>query len=279
MKKDITYCGYIGIVGRTNVGKSSILNQLIGRKISITSHKSGTTQKNIVGIHTIKQHQCIYIDTPGIEIDRKNLEKNLFQNKYCMQLIIFVINKTKWLQLEDIILQKIKKFFIPIILIINKIDHIKNKTQLLPFINLIHKKHQFLSIIPISAKTGKNINILSNTISNNLPKSKYIFLQNNITIHSKEFIICEIIREKLIRLLNQEIPYLIKVQIERYWINSCGIHCIYAIILSQNIRQKKIIIGKNGNKIKKCYLLAKHDIQKYLNKKIILTLNIKTVKA
>lgn len=279
MKKNITYCGHIGIVGRTNVGKSSILNQLIGHKISITSHKSGTTQKNIIGIHTIKQHQCIYIDTPGIEINRKHLEKNLFQNKYCMQLIIFVINKTQWLQLEDVILKKIKKFFIPIILIINKIDHIKNKTQLLPFIKTINNKHQFLSIIPVSAKTGKNINVLSNTISNNLPKSKYIFFKKNITTHAKEFIISEIIREKLIRFLNQEIPYLIKVNIEKYCINKDGIHCIYAVILAQNFRQKKIIIGKNGNKIKICHLLAKNDIQKYLNKIIKLTLTIKTVKT
>ncbi|WP_343128348.1 GTPase Era [Buchnera aphidicola (Takecallis taiwana)] len=278
MNIDTTYCGKIGIVGRVNAGKSSILNKLIGHKISITSRKSGTTQKNIIGIHTVKKYQCIYIDTPGVEISKQHFKKIFFKKKNYIQLIIFVINKTKWLTLEDIILQQIKKFLIPTILIINKIDHIKHKRQLLPFIDVIHKKHNFLSIIPVSAKTGKNINILSNIIQKNLPRSQYIFDKNNITTESTTFIISEIIREKLIRLLNQELPYLIKINIDMCYINHAGIYQINASIFIKNIRQKKIIIGKNGEKINLCLALATKDIQKYIKKKIKLNVNIKTIK-
>ncbi|QCI27173.1 GTPase Era [Buchnera aphidicola] len=275
MKKNITYCGHIGIIGRTNVGKSSILNKLINNKISITSKKSGTTINNIIGIKTIQQYQYIYIDTPGIEIKKKYFKKNILNKNNYLKLIIFVISTIKWLEPEEKILKILKKINISTILVINKIDYINNKKILLPFINKIKKKYNFIAIIPISAKTGENIDALNTIIKNNIPQSKYIYSKNEITPLSKKFLISEIIREKLIRFLNQEIPYLIKVIIESYYIDKFKICNIVASIFTKNLRQKKIIIGKNGKKIKMCHYLSKKDIEKLLNMKVKLYLKIK----
>ncbi|QCI25972.1 GTPase Era [Buchnera aphidicola] len=274
MKKN-TYCGYIGIIGRTNVGKSTILNQLIDKKISIISKKSGTTQKNITGIKTVIQHQFIYIDTPGIEIYPTYQKKSILQNNNYINIIIFVINKINWGNIENIILEKINKTHIPTILVINKIDHIKNKKTLLPFIDLISKKKNFLDIIPISAKYAKNINLLSRSITKNLPKAKHIFPKKKITTNSKEFIISEIIREKFLQFLNQEIPYCIKIKIQLFYIDTNNIYQIYATIYVKNIRHKKIIIGKKGKKIKICHMLATKNISQFLGKDIQLHLTFK----
>lgn len=278
MKKNITYCGYIGIVGKTNVGKSTILNKLINKKISITSKKSGTTQKNIIGINTIQKHQCIYIDTPGIEMYKKNPDKNILNKNDYIKIIIFVVNKTQWKLSEDNILKTIQKTSIPTILVINKIDHIKNKKQLLPFIDIISKKYHFLDIIPVSAKTGQNIDILSKLIKNNIPKSKYVFSKKKITTSPDNFIISEMIREKFIRFLNQEIPYYIKIKIISCYFDLQNVYHIHVLIITKNIRQRKIIIGKNGNKIKTCHLLSTKDISQYLNKNVQLHFQIKAIK-
>ncbi|MCW5197252.1 GTPase Era [Buchnera aphidicola] len=276
MKKlSTTHCGYIGIFGRKNAGKSTLLNKIVGEKISITSRIPGTTINNIIGIKTINNYQTIYIDTPGITT-KKNVfflynKNNFLIKKKKLRLIIFVIHKTQWSEIEDIILKKIKKFLIPIILVINKIDLIDNKKKLLPFINIIKEKYNFLSIIPISAKTQKNISLLLKYIKHNIPKANHDFPHTYTTNSSLVFRISEIIREKFIRFLGQELPYNIKVKIDTYNINYIKKTCfIYALILVNNNRHKKIIIGQKGEKIKLCSILARKNIEKIIQKKIYL---------
>ncbi|WP_343182682.1 GTPase Era [Buchnera aphidicola] len=275
MKSQDSYCGKIIIIGQTNVGKSTIINKLLQQKMSITSKKPGTTNQNILFVKTLNKHQFIYIDTPGINKKYNILLKNNILNHKKMQLILFVINQTFWSEQEEIILKKIKKKLIPIILIINKIDLMKCKKILLPFVEKITAKHQFKHIIPISAKKKKHILILQKMIKKNIPQSNHIYPIRYITNLNKNFFISEFIREKFIKFLNKEIPYLIKIKIDQCYIDKQNIYNIYASLIIPLPRIKKIIIGEKGKKIKNCIFLAKKTIKKYLNQDVKLYVKIK----
>lgn len=279
MKDNKYYSGIITIIGQSNTGKSTILNKLIGEKISITSHTLHTTQKNIIGIHTQENYQTIYIDTPGIQKTKKKYYKYITNKKIdgiilSANIIIFVIEHIRWNLNDELILYKIKKNNIPIILVINKIDLIKDKKIFLPHIDSLKKKLCFKEIIFISAKTGENIKILSNIIKNYLPLASHTYLKMQKTNCSKNFIISEIIREKIIRNLSQELPYIIKVKIEN-WIQKKEKTVIHALVFVEHASQKKIVIGKNGKNIKKFSTLARKEIEIRFNIKIFLYLWIK----
>ncbi|WP_343192358.1 GTPase Era [Buchnera aphidicola] len=278
MKNNTQYSGTIAIIGKSNAGKSSILNKLIGEKISIISPKLHTTQENMIGIKTDNNYQAIYIDTPGlyqIKKDTKSIiEKKIDRTIYSSNIIIFVTENIKWNNNDELIAKKIKKNNIPTIIVINKIDLIKNKNQLLPHINFLKSKILSNEIIFVSAKTGENIEILSNIVKNHLPISVHQFPKKQITNCSKYFIISEIIREKIIYCFNQELPYSIKVKIESYYYTKKNIK-IHAIILVKNVNHKKIIIGNKGKKIKLFNILARKEISNKLQKKICLFLWVK----
>ncbi|CAL4320534.1 GTPase Era [Buchnera aphidicola] len=278
MKNNQYNSSYIYFIGRTNVGKSSILNTIFGKKISITSHKSGTTIQNIIGILNQKKKKIQYVDTPGMN-ENKNYNNTLkILNKEKKKLILFIINKTQWTIIEKNILTVIKESLAPSILVINKVDYIINKKILLPFIKKMKNKHDFLEIIPVSAKTGENIETLSNLINKYTKQDIKNHKKKYTTNFTKKFFISEIIREKFIRFLNQEIPYLIKINIDEYKINNLGIHDIYASIIINKKKHKKIIIGKNGIKINICRQKSKKDIEKFLKNKINLYFKIKIEK-
>ncbi|CAL4042886.1 GTPase Era [Buchnera aphidicola] len=277
MKYNQYYSGIISLIGQSNTGKSSILNRLMEEKISITSHTLHTTQKNIFGIQTKGNYQCIYIDTPGIQKIKKNnniIDKKIDGTILNSNIILFVIEHIKWNINDELILNKIKKNNIPKILLINKIDLIKNKKLFLPHIDFLQKKLYFEEIIFVSAKTRENIKKLSEIIKNYLPVSRHIFLKKEKTNYSKKFIISEIIREKIIRNLSQELPYIIKVKIQD-WIKKTEKIVIHALIFVKHASQKKILIGKNGMNIKKFSILARKEIEKKFNIKIFLYLWIK----
>ncbi|BAH83303.1 GTPase Era [Candidatus Ishikawella capsulata] len=275
-----TYCGCVAIIGPPNVGKSTLLNQLLDKQISITSNKPQTTRHCIMGIHTEDVYQIIYLDTPGFQVNSKYVINSLM-NRIASRsikeadLIIFVVNGTVWTKDNDIALDNLRKNKIPIILAINKIDQIKKKNILLPYIKYISQKINFIDIVPISAITKKNIHVISNIVKQYLPHSKHHFPSNQVSNRSECFIASEIIREKLIHSLNAELPYSLTVNIEKFIKNDYGIYNIKSIIFVEKIGQKKIIIGSKGNKIRKVRIEAEYSLQRIFLSKIDLELWVK----
>jgi GTP-binding protein Era len=268
------YCGEILIIGNQNTGKSSLMNKLIEKKISITSKKKNTTQENILGIKTINNYQYIYIDTPGFKkkISKKIIKKN-FYNK--IKIIILVLDKIVLDINTELILNFFKKNKKNILIVLNKIDKIKNKNILLPFIKTINKKYNINEIIPLSSKTGENINVLKKIIQKKIPKNEHIFNKNKNDNSSLEFKIHEIIREKIMRYFGDELPYITKIKINSIEENKFKEIIIKSEIFIKHKRQKKIFVGKKGNKIKLLSLMARKDIEKNLNKKIHLYIWVK----
>ncbi|BBI01214.1 GTPase [Buchnera aphidicola (Nipponaphis monzeni)] len=270
-----TYCGTIVIVGKTNVGKSTLFNQLINKKISIISKKRNTTQNYIFGVHTKKIYQTIYFDTPGIDLINKfNLNK-LKKIIYESDITIFIVENISWDQNDENTLNTIKNSSIPTLLIINKIDKLKNKMLLLPHINFLKKKFNFLEILPMSGKNKKNIDILIKIIYSLLPDRPHQYLKSYITNCSTNFVVSEFIREQYMIYFNKELPYTITIQINSISINTKKEYIIKALILVKKNRHKSILIGKTGNKIKKCSIMAKKNISCFFQRKVHLFIWIK----
>ncbi|CAL4320952.1 GTPase Era [Buchnera aphidicola (Chaitophorus populicola)] len=276
------YCGKIIIIGNQNSGKSSLMNKLIGKKISITSKKKNTTRENILGIKTIKNYQFIYIDTPGFENKKNiNIYKNLkLQNINInnLKLVILVIDKIIWDINNSYLLNFFNKKNIPNLIVINKIDKIKKKSIILPFIKYLNEKFSQTKIIPVSSKTGDNIKILEKIIKKYIPINKHIFKKNQNNNYSLKFQIHEVIRETIMRYFGDELPYSCKIKIKSIKKNVKKEIIIHAEIYVLYLRQKKIFIGKNGKKIKLCSVISKQKIEKILNTKVHLFIWIRNIK-
>jgi GTP-binding protein Era len=275
-------CGYIAIVGRPNVGKSTLLNKILGQKISITANKPQTTRHKILGIKTEGATQAIYVDTPGFHLGQKRTLNRLMLKAISngvadVDLIIFVVEKFGWYETEDMLLENMAKHQVPIILVLNKVDQIKQKNELLPHIQALNKKFAFTEVIPISAQKGKNVDRLQAVVAELLPIKPFEFPVEQITDRPVRFLVAEIIREKLTRLLGQEIPHQLTVEIEKFSEEE-KITKISAIIYIERPGQKKIIIGEKGEKLKEVGTKARIDIEKLLEKKVFLQLWVK-VKA
>ncbi|XBC37880.1 MAG: GTPase Era [Buchnera aphidicola (Meitanaphis microgallis)] len=276
--KKINYCGTIVITGKPNVGKSTIINKLIQSKISIVSKKPNTTQNNIIGIQNYREFQAIYTDTPGISYKCTNFVNKVQHrhiSKLCnnAELILLVLDRTNWTPEDDLALNIIKNdATIPIIAIINKNDKILKKTILLPYIEYLRKKYPFQDILPISGKTGENINILSKIVQKLLPISPPKFPPNQIISHSLYFHIEEIIREKFIFYLGDELPHSIKIIVENINFSKKKFYIIKAVIFVKNNQHKKIIIGHQGKKIKLCGTIARKELERYFKHSVYLSL-------
>ena len=275
-----TYCGYATIVGKPNVGKSTLLNKILGKKITITSSKAQTTRYKIFGIKTKENIQTIYIDTPGIHKNRKRrLNKDLRievkSSLYDVNVIVFVTEGLVWKMEDQLALNSIEHIDCPVLLAINKIDKIKDKKNLLPYLEYLNEKFRFDCIIPISAKTGVNIEELESRVEKFMPEGFFKFQADCITDKDQGFMIKEIIREKLTRLLGEELPYDVEVELQQTETKENGIFYINATVYVEKISQKKIIVGKSGNKIKQIGITARVDIEKFLNKKVFLGLWVK----
>jgi len=274
-----SYCGYVAIIGRPNVGKSTLLNRIIGQKISITARKPQTTRHKILGIKTIKNSQAIYIDTPGLYRGKKKalhsyMKRAIDSALHDVDLVIFVIEALKWMEEDEWVLEKLQKTQRPIILVINKLDIVKNKNSLLPFIDDVAKKHQFSQLIPVSAKNGTNVSVLEENIGKLLPKSPFYYYEDQITDKNERFLVAEIIREKLTRLLGQEVPHELTVVIEKYSVEKKLVNIAAAIYVEKE-GQKKIVIGKGGLKLKDVGTKARYDIERLIQAKVYLQLWVK----
>jgi len=279
MKSEVHKSGYIAIVGRPNVGKSTLLNNILGQKVSITTHKPQTTRHKILGIKTNNNVQAIYLDTPGIHSNCKSV-LNSYMNKAATEslldanIVIFIIEALKWFADDELALKNINKITCPVILVINKVDTIKNKNALLPFLEKISAKFKFHTLIPISAKTSLNIDKLENIVESLLPENPFYFSEEQITDKNERFLVSEIIREKSILLLEQEIPYNLSVIIEEFSEKKRAVY-IRALIYVERNSQKIIIVGKNGDNLKDIATKARIDIEKLLNKKVFLEIWVK----
>lgn len=274
--------GFVSISGRTNVGKSTLINSLIEKKIAITSRKPQTTRNRILGISTSQESQIVYLDTPGFHTGHKRA-LNKYMNKlakHCYEevdLVVFVVDRFKWLKEEKNILDSLKELNKPIILAINKIDRLEKKEELLPLISEIKQKFDFLAVIPISALRKKNLENLTNEITKKLPEGPFHFPENSVTEFSENFFISEIIREKAINRLGDELPYRLNVGIDKVE-RKKGLITIYANIIVESSSQKGIILGKGGSMIKAIGTSARKDLETEMKRKINLQLFVKVSK-
>ena len=272
--------GFVSLVGRPNVGKSTLLNSLLERKIAITSDVSGTTRNIIEGIYNDDDSQIIFIDTPGIHKPQNKLGTLMNKKAYTMiddvDIILFLIDVEKGYGKGDaFILERLKELNKPVILLMNKVDRIK-KDKLLELINEYKDLYDFKEIIPISALKGDNVKDLIQTLKKYLPDNVKYYSDDDITNVSRNFIIAEIVREKVLRLTNQEVPHSVTCLVEEYTEEEKSIHIRVLIILDRD-NLKKIIIGKNGSMLKKIGTSARIDIEEFLGKKVFLETYVKTI--
>ena len=274
--------GFVSLTGRTNVGKSTLLNSFFQRKIAITSRKPQTTRNRILGILTEKNSQIVFLDTPGVHLGYKR-QLNKVMNKiasHCYEevdLVLFLIDRLKWQKEEENILKSLKNLNKPVVLVVNKVDRLKDKTKLLAFIKDISEKFNFSSIIPISALKKDNLIELKKVILNNLENGPFHFPEDTLTEFSDNFYISEIIREKAINRLGDELPYRLNVVIEK--INdSKKLKTIYAAIITESQSQKGIILGKQGSMIKAIGTAARKELEREFSQKVNLQLWVKANK-
>lgn len=276
-----THCGFVAIVGRPNVGKSTLLNQLLGQKVSITSKKPQTTRHRIVGIHTEGEYQTIYIDTPGLHIEEKRAINRLMNRSASSSLsdvsmVIFVVDGTHWNADDEMVLNKLRNVKAPIVLAVNKVDNISEKGEvLLPHLKELSTKFDFTQIVPISAKHGTNVDKLIQWSQQSLPDNVFFFPEDYITDRSSRFMAQEIIREKLMRFTGQELPYSTTVEIEQFRMQENGVYQINALILVERSGQKKMIIGNKGEKLKTIGREARLDMEKLFENKVFLEIWVK----
>lgn len=276
--KENTKCGYVAIVGRPNVGKSTLLNHILGQKISITSRKPQTTRQQILGIKTTDEYQAIFLDTPGWQDTYENA-LGRYMNRVVsgalstVNVIIFMVN-TRWSKGDDIILEKLKTLKCPIILAINKVDLTPDKKELLPILKTYSEKADFAAVIPLAAKTGKNVPELEQAIAKLLPTGSFEFPEDQITDRSSRFLAAEIVREKIMRLTGQEIPYVTAIEVEEYQEKKDVMH-IGMVIYVEKASQKAIIIGDKGERLKNIGTQARIDIEKLIGQKVFLRLWVK----
>jgi GTP-binding protein Era len=273
------HCGYVALVGRPNVGKSTLLNYLLRQKLAITSRKPQTTRHNMLGVDTQGSHQAIYVDTPGIH-DTADREMNRYMVRSAISvlrdvdLIVLVLERDQWTDEDELVLSHIRRAEKPCLAVINKIDQLQRKETLLPVIDRLSKLDLFEAIIPISALKQTGLIGLQEEVFARLPKHTHLFPPDQVTDQSEKFIVSEIIREKLMRRFGDEIPHRTAVVIESYQELEKVVD-IAADIYVERQGQKRIIIGKAGEKLKLIGQEARQDIESMLGTKVMLRLWVK----
>lgn len=279
-----TRCGYVGIVGRPNVGKSTLLNHLVGQKISITSDRPQTTRHNLLGIHTEGSDQIIYVDTPGQHgTERRAL--NRLMNRHArsvladVDVLVMLVEAGRWKADDDLVLDRLarERGFedgrAPI-LVLNKTDLVQPKERLLPFMEACARRAPFAEIIPTSASNGYNLDRLLACIRERLPEAVHLFPADQVTDRSERFLIAEIVREKVMRRVGDELPHQITVGIERYVEEENRVH-IHCQILVERDGQKAIVVGHKGERLKQAGIEARHEVERLLDKHVRIELWVK----
>jgi GTP-binding protein Era len=271
-------CGYIAIVGRPNVGKSTLMNTLIGAKVSITSRKAQTTRHRITGIQTYDDAQLIYVDTPGFQTRHanalnNNLNKTVTNTLISSDVILFVIEAGTFGPADQQVLDLLPTE-VPVILVINKADRVKDKAALMPFAQQVASKFNFAAIVPVSAKLRFQLDGLEKELKNILPENEAIFDADDITDRSEKFMASEIVREKLFRFVGDELPYTSTVLIEKFE-QEGDLRRVFAAILVERDTHKSMIIGNKGARLKEISTQARQDMEKLFGGPVYLEIWVK----
>ncbi|MFT6163312.1 MAG: GTP-binding protein Era [Zhongshania aliphaticivorans] len=272
-------CGFVAIIGRPNVGKSTLLNHILGQKLSITSRKPQTTRHQVLGIKTEAEVQAIYVDTPGMHL-KEEKALNRYMNKTAsaaikdVDLILFLVDRDRWTDDDEMVLRILENARSPVVLVINKVDRLDDKGQLLPLINELQSKYKFADVVPVSALQGHNREELEKVIARFLPENDHMYPEDQITNRSERFLAAELVREKIMRQLGEEIPYSMTVEIEEFS-ESPRLLEISALILVERDGQKKIIIGEGGSRLRQIGTEARKDMERAFDNKVMLRLWVK----
>ena len=275
-----TRCGMVSIVGRPNVGKSTLMNHLIGQKVSITSRKPQTTRHRIHGIHTRDHYQIIFADTPGIHTGQERALNRAMNDAAVSTLsgvdvVCMMVDGLKWTLADEHVLSLLPQHpEMPVLLIINKVDSLDDKAQLLPHIETLSERYPFDAVVPVSALREQNLEALENALVERLPEGEFWYDEDQLTDRSLRFMAAEIIREKVVRQLGQELPHQVSVEVEM-WEDGPRITEISAAILVERRGQKKILIGDGGDRIKQIGTQAREDIERLIERKVMLNLWVK----
>ncbi|MBA1443905.1 MAG: GTPase Era [Chromatiales bacterium] len=276
-------CGYTAIVGRPNVGKSTLMNRIIGLKLAITSHKAQTTRHSILGIKTLDGGQVVYVDTPGIH-ERADHAMNRYLNRTAksaltdVDVIIFVVEALRWTNEDSKVLKILQECSMPVILAINKVDTIKKKEELLPYLAEMAERYAFAEVIPISAKNGSNVETLESRVLKNLPPGDNFFPEDQLTDRPEKFFAAEMVREQITRRYAKELPYAVSVEIERFEEDN-GLYRISAVVWVEKPGQKAIIIGKNGAALKSAATQARKAMESFFDCKVYLEVWVKVKRS
>lgn len=282
-KTDAKRCGYVSIIGRPNVGKSTLLNRILGQKLAITSHKAQTTRHSILGIKTLPQGQILFVDTPGIHQRGANA-LNRYLNRTARSaigntnLVLFVVEALRWTDEDDQALEAIIEAGIPVIAVINKVDRVADKEALLPFLQTLAQRHSFTDLIPVSATKGEQIDALERLVVMALPEGEQVFPEDQVTDRSQRFFAAELVREQLMQRYGEELPYRTTVEIERFE-ERAGRYHVHALIWVERASQKGIIIGKQGEALKAVATQARLEMQKLFDCSVHLEIWVKVKKS
>jgi len=269
-----SYCGFVAIVGRANVGKSTLFNALLNENLSIATHKPQTTRHNIRGVLSLERHQLILVDTPGIQLGNKRLiNKVLIGNALSslqeVDVILMVAEMGRWSDEDDYLLKQIKQTDLPVVLVINKIDRMKDKSELLPILEKLKDKHNFADIVPISALHDKNVDVLTKVLCKQIPESVFLFPEDMSWDRDDNFVISEIVRGAAITQLHKELPYAIYTEVENL-VFDIDLVTINVIIWVEKDSQKAIVIGNKGSKLKAIGEQARRRLERVFGKKVML---------
>ncbi|QBY05078.1 GTPase Era [Thalassotalea sp. HSM 43] len=275
MSNNENYCGLVAIVGRPNVGKSTLLNAMLGQKVSITSRKPQTTRHRILGILTEGNRQAVLVDTPGLHQEEKRAINRLMNRAASssiaeVELIIFMVEGTNWTDDDEMVLGKIQQSKRPTILAVNKVDNVQDKEELLPHLQQLAARYDFQEIVPISATKGDKVGRIREICLQSLPQSDFWFPEDYITDRSSRFMASEILREKLMRFTGDELPYSTTVEIEQFRSDEKGILHINALVLVERNSQKRMVIGNKGEKMKVIGREARRDMEELFERKVYL---------
>ena len=273
-------CGLVALVGRPNVGKSTLLNFLLEQKLSITSRKPQTTRQQVLGVKTVDADQMIFVDTPGLHRDEpkainKAMNRSATSAMADVDLVLFLIDRGKWTEEDAWVLEKLRTVKAPVALIVNKMDLMDDPKALLPEMQSLHALHDFAGVFPISALRQKNLDVLETFVRRNLPEGHHLFPEGQITNRTERFLAAELIREKIIRQLGDELPHTTAVEIEGFQPDERGTQHISAIIFVERDGQKRIVIGTGGSRLRSIGTEARRDMEKAFDSKVMLKLWVK----